>query len=209
MRRMIPCLSKISLMAIFVCLPVTASAQSGDGMIIIAAILQQLHKVADLSVGFSMANATASAGGEGVVPLGLQFGTAIGGPRPFSFEADLAVQSGTPGGQDETFNMFEYLFGPRFSRQKGRAEFFCHALIGGVHHWQGGAAYEPATLEGGGFAMAYGGGVELYAGKGMAIRILQIDWLPFRDDGSWRTDTTRFEFGIVFKAGDLRGAGPR
>jgi hypothetical protein len=57
--------------------------------------------------------------------------------------------------------------------------------------------------------MAYGGGVDLYAGKGIAIRVLQIDWLPFRDDGSWRTHTTRFGFGIVFRASGLMGAGPR
>lgn len=209
MRRIIPLFSKVSLGAFVACFPVTASAQSGDGMIIIAAILQQLHKVADLSVGFSMANTTNPIDGDGIVPLGMQFGTAIGGHRHFAIEADLAVQSQTPGGQNESFNMFEYLFGPRFSVRRGRAEFFCHALIGGVHRWQGSAAYEPVTVEGGGFAMAYGGGVDVYAGKGVAIRVLQADWIPFRDEGSWRTNTARFGFGIVFRSAGSQGTGPR
>lgn len=177
-------------------------------MIIIAAIVQQLHKVADLSVGFSMTNTANSTDGNEIVPLRLQFGTAIGGHRHFAFEADLAVQSRTPGQQHESFNMFQYLFGPRFRVQKGRVEFFCHALLGGVRHWKGGAAYEPVTNERGGFVMAYGGGVDLYASKGVAIRILQIDWLPFRDDGSWVANTTRFGFGIVFKPAGLTGTGP-
>lgn len=169
-------------------------------MIIIFAFLQQLNKAVDLSVGFSMANTTSTHGNERVIPLGIQFGATARGDKRIGVEADLGIQAGTPAGLSEEFTMFEYLFGPRFSAHTDRATFFCHTLVGGVHYWQNGPSEAPNTYEGGGFAMAYGGGVDINASKRIAIRAVQFDWIPFRDEGSWRTNTMRFGFGIVFRA---------
>jgi hypothetical protein len=77
---------------------------------------------------------------------------------------------------------------------------FFHTLVGGVHHWQSGSAYTPATFESSGFAMAYGGGLDVKASERIAIRVVQFDWIPIREKGSWVTNTMRFGFGIVFRA---------
>jgi hypothetical protein len=47
--------------------------------------------------------------------------------------------------------------------------------------------------------MAYGGGVDVNAGKNMAIRIVQVDWALFKADSTWEKDNVRFGFGVVFK----------
>ena len=96
--------------------------------------------------------------------------------------------------------MFEYLFGPRFSAPVRRATVFGHVLAGGVYHWQDTAGFGPATEKGSGFAMAYGGGVDVEASERIAFRVVQFDWIPIRDNGSWKKDTTRFGFGVVFRS---------
>jgi hypothetical protein len=190
----------ICLISVLLGFPATASAQVGDGMIIFAIFLQQLNKVADLSAGFSMARGTNTPGGERVIPIGLQFGTTIDVHKSLGIDVDLAVQSGKPAGPSDMFNMFEYLFGPRFSAHTRRTTVFCHALAGGVHHWQDSPADAPANYQGGGFAMAYGGGVDVNVSERIAIRVVQFDWIPFREDGSWKTNTMRLGFGVVLRS---------
>jgi hypothetical protein len=190
----------ICLISVLLGFPATASAQTGDGMIIFAIFLQQLNKVADLSAGFSMARGTNTPGSERVIPIGLQFGTTIDVHKSLGIDADLAVQSGKPAGSSELFNMFEYLFGPRFSARTRRATVFGHILAGGVKHWQDSPGYEqPATFKGGGFAMAFGGGFDVNVSERIAIRVAQVDWIPIREDGCWINNTVRFGFGIVFR----------
>jgi hypothetical protein len=188
----------ICLMSVLLVFPATASAQ-GDGTIIIVALLQQLNKAADLSLGFSVANSTNTPGSEREIPLGIQFG--ISGHRRIGAEVDLAFQSRTPDGQSLSFNMFEYLFGPRFSVGTRREMVYGHILAGGVYQWEGGSSDVASSYEGGGFAMAFGGGLDLNVNKRIAIRVAQLDWIPIRQDGTWITDTTRFGFGIVFRSG--------
>jgi hypothetical protein len=190
----------ICLISVLLSFPATASAQ-GDGLIIIAACLQQWHRAADLSLGFSMANTTNTPGSESVIPLGLQFGTIINGTKSVGVEADMAIRSGTLAGQDKPFKMFEYFFGPRLSKHARRTTIFGHILAGGVNHWQASPAYgQPSTFKGGGFAMAFGGGFDVNASERIAIRIAQVDWLPIREDGRWIANTVRFGFGVVFKS---------
>ncbi len=179
--------------------PATSSAQ-GDGMIILVSILQQLNRVADLSLGFSMASTTNTNGSERVVPLGLQFGTTFSGYKSIGIEADLAIQSKISAGQYEPFNMFEYLFGPRFSTRTGRTTVYGHILAGGVHCWQESPGDTPSTHKGGGFAMAFGGGFDVNMNERVAIRVAQADWIPICEDGYWRKNAVRFGFGIVFRS---------
>ena len=87
--------------------------------------------------------------------------------------------------KDEDGQM-QYLFGPRFSGQKNRLIYFGEALVGGDH-----IAGENF------FAMAYGGGVEVDAGK-LRIRVLQIDWVPVRRGNGepWLRNNVRYSFGV-------------
>ncbi|MEJ2111585.1 MAG: hypothetical protein P8Z37_17085, partial [Acidobacteriota bacterium] len=119
----------ISLISMFLALPATASAQ-GDGGIIIVGILKELHKKVDFSVGFSMASTTNTPNSEREIPIGLQFG--MSGRRKIGLEMELSVQSRSSNEQQKSFNMFEYLFGPRFNLHSGRKTLYGHILAGGV-----------------------------------------------------------------------------
>jgi len=92
------------------------------------------------------------------------------------------------------FHQHEYLFGPQLSARSHRATGFLHALAGA------------ATLGGGGIsttgmAMAFGGGVDLHAGKHFAIRAVQVDYLPKHLAGDWFHDV-RVSMGIVWRIGE-------
>ena len=52
-----------------------------------------------------------------------------------------------------------------------------------------------------GFAMAFGGGLDVNAGKRVAIRIFQLDYLPSRLAGVWSKKDFRASAGVVFKWG--------
>ncbi|HET9131212.1 MAG TPA: hypothetical protein VFO86_09705 [Terriglobia bacterium] len=87
--------------------------------------------------------------------------------------------------KDEDGQM-QYLFGPRFSGNKNGLIYFGEALYGGDRI--AGESF---------FAMAYGGGVEVTAGK-FRIRLLQIDWIPLRrgNDEPWLKNNVRYSFGL-------------
>ena len=80
----------------------------------------------------------------------------------------------------------QYLFGPRFSGNKNGFIYFGEALYGADHI--AGANF---------FAMAYGGGAEIAAGK-VRIRVLQIDWIPVRRGNGepWLRNNVRYSFGV-------------
>ena len=99
------------------------------------------------------------------------------------------------GGQyKDSAHVYEYMGGPRFTARMKKASVFAHALFGG------------ATIGGGtdsvsenGFAMGFGGGVDVNANKHFAIRLIQFDWVPVHMSGTWFNNQVRFGFGIVFK----------
>jgi hypothetical protein len=196
----------IGLTALFLSFPATASAQ-GDGMIIIAGILGELHKSVDFSLGFSMANTTNTPDSGREIPIGAQFG--MSGRRKISAEVELALQSRSSNEQRSSFNMFEYLFGPRFSSNNGRRTVYGHILAGGVHQWEGGtleespeggAEWKDSSYDAGGFAMALGGGLDVDVNDKIAIRVAQFDWIPILQDGSWIAGTMSFGCGVVIRS---------
>jgi len=87
-----------------------------------------------------------------------------------------------------------FLFGPQFTARSAKANGFFHFLLGGVNLRAAGESTN-------GFALGIGGGVDVNAGERVALRIVQIDWIPSRFEGEWTQDAVRFGFGIVFKAG--------
>jgi|WetSurMetagenome_2_1015567.scaffolds.fasta_scaffold102451_2 hypothetical protein len=190
----------VFLVSLLLAFPVTVSAQTGDGMIIVAGIIYGLHQFADLSLNFSVAPTTNTPGNEKVRPLGVKFGVTVNVRKNIDIDGELSGQSGKLAEAAKPFCLFEYLIGPRFSVHGSRATAFLHTLVGGVHHWQDSPVDSDISYEGGGFAMAYGGGLDINISKMVAIRALQVDWIPIHENGFWKTDLVRFGFGVVIKA---------
>jgi opacity protein-like surface antigen len=97
-----------------------------------------------------------------------------------------------------------FLFGPRVTaRHDGPVEPYAHVLVG--------AARVNGSIAGSGdsqssFAMAVGGGADLKAGKSVAIRLLQADYLLTRFDGASGSrisqHNVRLSTGVVFRWGE-------
>jgi hypothetical protein len=110
-----------------------------------------------------------------------------------------------------------FLGGPRVTWRPGRFTVFGHTLVG-----MGNSKVENEATGfrtgNGEFAMAYGGGVDVYLGKKIALRLAQFDYVPIHTDINTRlvgrdgvgtvgdTSTgwqhnTRFQTGILFRFG--------
>jgi len=137
---------------------------------------------------------------------GLQADIAVNLHKNFGIVADAGYQTRDLDGQD--FEVYEYLFGPQFSLRGDSATVFAHALFGGngfqcrelTESFV--AAGSAAHFSDGAFAMGFGGGVDVNAGKRFAVRAVQFDWIPNRMGGEWSTGEFRLGFGLVFKAGN-------
>ena len=126
---------------------------------------------------------------------GFQANGAYNLDNKFGIEADFGAQFKSE--QGVTVHMYEFLFGPRFAMRRDKATMFVHALFGGKNI---GAEGESTN----GFAMGFGGGVDVNVNDRFAVRVVQFDWIPtrFTENGEetlWIKDTIRFGFGIVIK----------
>ncbi|MBZ5702077.1 MAG: hypothetical protein LAN84_09540 [Acidobacteriia bacterium] len=92
------------------------------------------------------------------------------------------------------FHQHEYLFGLQLSARSHRATGFLHALAGAV-------TFGGAGISSTGTALAFGGGVDMHAGKHFAIRAVQVDYLPKHLEGEWFHDV-RVSAGIVWRIGE-------
>jgi hypothetical protein len=96
---------------------------------------------------------------------------------------------------------FSYLFGPRFNFRQDKVTYFAEALYGGSHV---GATATGLNASENDFTMAYGGGVDVKAGRVM-IRVIEFDWAPVRSQLSgaqhWIKNNTRYGFGVVVPFG--------
>src|SRR5436190_18040471 len=109
-----------------------------------------------------------------------------------------------------------FLGGPRFTYRKNRFNLFGHYLVG-----MGNSKVEDEVNDvhtgNGEFAMGVGGGLDVFVGKKVALRIGQFDYLPIHTDinarlsgrdgvgtvastGGWQNNS-RFQTGIVFRFG--------
>ena len=88
---------------------------------------------------------------------------------------------------------YEFMAGPRFASRGDTATGFVHAMFGG-------AAFRGFEFSDTGFAMAFGGGLDVNVGKGFAIRAIQFDYVPTRLFDTWQHNIRR-GFGVVFKLG--------
>lgn len=101
-------------------------------------------------------------------------------------------------GPNIKFSTFNFLFGPRVTARGDRVEGFAHALVGGISR-----KLEDFDSDVD-FALGVGGGVDLKVGQSFAVRLLQVDYIPFRDrdlftgEKDWRHNV-RIGAGVTFR----------
>lgn len=103
-----------------------------------------------------------------------------------------------PGGDDIDFSTFLFLVGPRLTERGNRVEGFVHALVGGVRRKV--EDFDSDTN----LALGFGGGLDVKVTDNVAIRVFQVDYLPFRErnpftgDKEW-SHNARFQIGATYK----------
>ncbi len=123
---------------------------------------------------------------------GWQAEASVNFSKYFGLTADFGGQYRSISGN--RVSQYEYLFGPRLAARSQRGTVFVHALVGGNTL----KAFGRSTN---GFAWGLGGGLDLNAGRHIAIRVIQADYLRTRLSTSWFNDA-RLGIGIVFKFGE-------
>lgn len=118
----------------------------------------------------------------------------------FGVVADFGGHYGTPQflGTDVTTRVHSFLFGPRLSvRKHERITPFVHALFGGAH-WKATVAGVSDSDQG--FAMAFGGGIDVKLTEQVHVRIVQADYLRTNlfDE---HQNNFRYSGGLVFRFG--------
>lgn len=141
---------------------------------------------------------------------GADFGIYVRQNRWLRWRADISAGGGFLSAGDD----YE-LGGPEFTFHTGPATFFAHALFG-----RGDVGGGLFGISRNGFAMAFGGGVDLRVASWFGIRLLDADYLPSRFSGpaynplenffgpelsppqvtTWESNS-RFSFGVIFKVG--------
>jgi len=101
------------------------------------------------------------------------------------------------GGQydDVSGNAHQFLFGPRIRTPRQRWVGFGHALFGGQR-------FSGSGVNINGFAMGFGGGVDVNTDSGLGIRLIQFDWIPTRLTSTWFNDQYRLGFGVTVPLGN-------
>jgi opacity protein-like surface antigen len=100
-------------------------------------------------------------------------------------------------GNGRDWNTYTFLGGPRFSLRGNRVTGFGHFLLGAMK------SDIELYLRNNDFALAAGGGFDLTASKRLAVRIVQVDYIPVHNSGrrEW-ANTFRVQTGIVFRWGN-------
>lgn len=119
--------------------------------------------------------------------------------RHFAIVADFSGHYGSPDvlGVQVKSNQYSFLFGPQISNRSGKIMPFAHALFGGSRARAEVAGVSSTDTA---FAMALGGGVDAQVYQGIAIRIIQGDYLMTRF-GDERQNNFRISAGVVLRFG--------
>lgn len=170
------------LCVIILCLPLIAAAQD--------------HPKTELFGGFSIFAADAD---DYEAFYGFQGNVAFNPHENVGIVMDFGVQGKTRREpmalvHSDSVSVYEYLFGARFGKRWDKATAFAEALFGGITT---NSDFGADT----GFAMGFGGGLDINAGDRFAIRAVQFDWMPNHLGGSWSASEIRLGFGVVFKFG--------
>jgi opacity protein-like surface antigen len=85
-----------------------------------------------------------------------------------------------------------FMFGPVFALRKAeKVTPFAHALFG--------TDYQTDRRSTSGFSMAMGGGLDIKVHEGLAVRLVQADWLPLHFGPKWETKNVRVSAGLVWR----------
>ena len=96
-----------------------------------------------------------------------------------------------------SFHDYTYTFGPVVSWRHNRTFTpFAHFLAGGSHASVG---FSGLSVSDSGFAMMFGGGVDLRAAQHVALRAVQFDWLSLRSNGVSDNNNMRISTGLVLR----------
>jgi hypothetical protein len=132
---------------------------------------------------------------------GFQAALTVNVNRWFGVAADLGGQysnaswdrgPGVPTLMADT-SVYEYLFGPQFTRRGDRVDVFAHALVGRATGDSGIGGFSES-----GFTLGGGGGVDIGLTERLAARV-QFDWLGSFQD--MIEDNTRLGIGLVIRFG--------
>jgi hypothetical protein len=149
----------------------------------------QDYPSAEIFGGYAYVNADVVLDRDSLNGFGLSFAGNLG-PR-FGLVAEFGGYYGDLEGLD--LSAYTYLFGPRVNARGDKATGFAHILLGG-------ATTKVEGLSETDFALAAGGGVDVNAGKSIAVRF-QADYVPVFAEGE-TLHNFRFMTGIVFKVGN-------
>lgn len=109
-----------------------------------------------------------------------------------NFKHVLGITADFSGAYKDRVDFHTFAVGPVLTARLPVVQPFVHALFGG------------ATLSGfgesnTGFAMLLGGGLDIGFRRGLAFRLVQVDWISTRFDGNTSNSNGRASAGIVLK----------
>jgi hypothetical protein len=115
--------------------------------------------------------------------------------RWFGVAADFGGAYNTKNGV--SFNQYTYTFGPVISwRRNPTVTPFAHFLAGGSHS---SVAFSGLSGSDSGFAMMFGGGLDVKATQHIAVRAVQFDWLSLHSGGVSDNNNMRIATGLLFR----------
>lgn len=115
--------------------------------------------------------------------------------RWFGIAADFSGAYGSQSGI--SLHNYTYTFGPVVSLRQSRTFTpFAHFLAGGNRST---ASLSGISASSNGFAMMFGGGLDIAAGQHLAIRGAQFDWLTLHSNGVTDKNNMRITTGLVFR----------
>lgn len=114
----------------------------------------------------------------------------------------VTVPGTTPVTVRADYNAYTFLFGPRFSyRNNERLTPFAHVLIGGTRAKVTGSVGNVSVSESDtAFTTAIGGGLDVKLTSGVALRLVQADYVLTRFDKE-NQNNARISVGLVFRFG--------
>jgi opacity protein-like surface antigen len=139
--------------------------------------------------------------------------TSVGGTGTVEYNVNrmlgvVADLGGYRNNGDVNFNptTFTYLFGPRVNFRRSRITPYAQALFGGARVST--SLTDPVTgnaFSENGFAMAYGGGMDVRLTNHVYVKPFQVEYLMTQTPNIWSPDgnqnSLRFSAGVVFRFG--------
>ena len=115
--------------------------------------------------------------------------------RWFGVAADFSGAYNSQSGAN--FNQYTYTFGPVLSwRHSQTFTPFTHFLAGGFRQ---SASYAGTSASANGFAMMFGGGVDVKATQRISLRAIQFDWLSLHSNGVSDNNNMRISTGLLLR----------